>query len=230
MTSLDVITEVSADLNDQEAGYEFVRWSKDMLRAYLREAISQVSTVLSSWFVDTVVVKLTPGSGWQTACDCTKIRRILGVCNKDGTVYQYLSRMSDDDMNIWAGPLKRCQAQQASEMVSYSINATTRDTFRIFPEVPVKGTYYVLVECSVKPSGTDDTSIPDDAVAMVKQWMLYRALSMDAENNQSIATIAANHYKTFTDLLKMAIEMERYEEEKYGSVRTVPNGSTKQVS
>lgn len=227
MTSLDVITEVSADLNDQESGYEFARWSKDLLRSYLREAITQVCTVLSSWFSDTVVVKLTPGSGWQTACGCSKIKRILGVCDKDGTVYRYLSRMSDDDMNIWAGPLRRCPPRGDETMTSYSINATTRDTFKIFPAVPSKGTYYVLVECSMKPTGEDTTSVPDDAVAMVKQWMLYRALSMDAENNQSIAAIAANHYKTFTDLLKMAVEMERYEEEKYGSVRTVPNAPTK---
>lgn len=227
MTALDVITEVSADLNDQEPGHEFARWSKDLLRAYLREAVSQISTVLSSWFTETVIVKLTPGVGWQKACDCSKIKRILGVCDKDGTVYRYLYRMSDDDMNIWAGPIRRCPVKGDVEMISYSINASTRDTFKIYPAVPNKGTYYVLVECTKTTDGADTATISEDAEAIVKQWMLYRALSMDEENNQSIAAIAANHYKAFNDLLARAIEINRYEEEKYGTVRTVPNATSK---
>ena len=227
MTGLDVITEVSADLNDQEPGYEFARWSKDLLRAYFREAVSQISTVLSSWFVDTEIVKLTPGTGWQKTCNCYKIKRILGVCDKDGTVFRNLYRMSDDDMNVWAGPLRRCPVKGDEEMLSYSINASTRDTFKILPAVPNKGTHYVLVECSKSPDGSDTSNVSEDSIAIIKQWMLYRALSMDSENNQSIAAIAANHYKAFNDLLNRAIEIDRYEEAKYGTVRTVPNATAK---
>ena len=229
MTGLEIITDVSADLNDQEIGYEFSRWTKPQLQSYLKEALVQIGSVLKSWFTDTVIEKVEPGELWHKLSNGLKVKRVIGECDREGNVFRYLSPISDDEHNIWAGLISRCPSSPSAELVSYSVNATTRESIRLFPE-NFSGIHYLLIEVYAKASGALDAEVPDDAIAMAKQWMLYRALSVDIENNQSISAVAQQHYKTFSELLKMAIEIDRYEEQQYGTVRTIPNDTTRQVS
>lgn len=81
---------------------------------------------------------------------------------------------------------------------------------------------YVLVQCYTMPTGRSlSESVPDEMVAIVKQWMLYRALIMDSENSPTISTIAGTHLTTHDNLLKRAVD--RREKEKAERERDADN-------
>lgn len=228
MTNADIIREVSLDLNDQEPGYEFTRWSRRQLQSYLTEALVQVSQQLEDWFVAQVVVKLEVGGDWQKACDCTSIIRIDGESTADGRVIRYLRRLDDIEENIWPGEVQRCAARSRDyKMESYTIDSHDETQFRIYPPVPSGADRFVSLKCHKIPDGSENDTVPPKAVAMVKQWMLYRALSVDSENNPTITQLANTHKETFFTLLAAAVELKREEEKRYDSLRTVPNDAAR---
>mgnify|MGYP003294269231 CR=1 FL=1 len=224
MTNSDIIRDVSLDLNDQEPGYEYTRWTRRQLSSYLKEALVQISQQLEDWFVSQVVVKLEPGGDWQKACDCTSIIRIDGESTADGHVVRYLRRLEDIEEFTWPGAVQRCPISVRDyKLESYTIDSNDETQFRVFPPVPSGADRFVTLKCHKIPEGNDEDTVPAKAVAMVKQWMLYRALSVDSENNPSIIQLANNHKETFFTLLGTAVEKKREEEKRYDSLRTVPN-------
>lgn len=224
MLGADIIEEVSRDLNDQEPGFEYTRWTRAQLESYMKEAVMQVSKYMKTWFLSRMVVKLEPGGDWQTACNCTRILRIYGESDKDGNVIRYLRRTDDVEKDIWPGLPQRCVEPNGSySMESYTINATdSGESFKIYPPVPYGQERYVSLLCYKKPSVNADSDVPEDAVAAVKQWMLYRAYALDSENNQALIQLADSHYKAFTNIVETAHKLELEEELRYGSVRTAP--------
>lgn len=222
MNGADIIYEVSLDLNDQEPGYEYARWTREQLQIYLKEGLLHLSAAMKSWFVESEIVELKPGANWQQVCDCTKLLRIIGETDSEGNIIRYLSRQEDSEMNLWAGPVRRCPVSAADyEIESYSISSTRKNAFTVHPPVPLGVTKFVMVECFAQPKGGMDDEVPADAVPIVKQWMLYRALSVDSENNTAIIGLAKAHNDSFFNLIKMAIEFERMEEQRHGTTRTV---------
>lgn len=218
----DIIREVSLDLNDQEPGYEYTRWTRDQLQTYLREALFEVSSRFKSWFLQTVTVRVEPGAGWQKACDCSEIVRLLGEADSSGRILNFLSKQADDVDLVWSGAPDPCAANaRYYRMRRYSISSTDDAYFRVYPPVPAGLTRYVLVECFKRPDGDMHDDVPDTAVAMVKQWMLYRALSVDSENNTTITQLATTHKDTFFKLAEAALELQLLEERRNGSLREV---------
>ena len=61
MTVQDIIGDVSRDLNDQEPGYEYTRWSVAQLQSYLSEALINDSYLLKDLFHTEKIVRLMPG-------------------------------------------------------------------------------------------------------------------------------------------------------------------------
>ena len=224
-----IILEVSRDLNDQEPGYAFTHWEYPQLQSYLAEALLMVSERFSDRFMQHKIVKLVPGEVWQKTCDCERIERILGEVTRDGQqILRKLSRVTDDEDNIWSGPVSKCHSGGA--LTGYSISATVDNMFRVYPGVSRSDRidHYVLVECYVIPDGyDDDTDVPAALVPMVKQWMLYRALSMDSENNPTITQLAASHRDTYFKLVEAETARRLLEENADGRVRAVSNNAAK---
>lgn len=225
----NVIREVSLDLNDQEPGYEYTHWTYEQLKTYLAEALLMVSERFSDKFVQHKVVKLSPGEVWQKACDCERIERVLGEVTEDGEhIIRRLSRVEDDETNTWSGPASQCH--MGGDLTGYSISSTVDTLFRVYPGVSRtdRKEHYVLVECYVEPDGyDDDTNIPATLVSIVKQWMLYRALSMDSENNPAITQLAASHRDTYFKLVEAEMARKLLEENADGRVRAVSNNAAK---
>lgn len=224
MLGTDIIDEVSRDLNDQEPGHEYVRWTRAQLESYMKEAVLQVSRYMKTWFLETLTVELETGGDWQKACSCTRILRIYGESDKNGNVIRYLRRIDDIERDIWPGVPQRCVEPNGSySMEGYTINGTDGGTsFKVYPPVPYGQTRYVSLLCYKKPEGDAASDIPDEAVAAVKQWMLYRAYALDSENNASLTQLADSHYKAFYKLIEDAHKLELEEEARYGSIRTAP--------
>ncbi len=232
----DIITDVSRDLNDQEAGYEFTRWSAEQLQSYLIEALLTDSYDLKDLFHQTVVVKLIPDGNWQDTCECSEILRVIGECTKGGTVTSYLKRTYDDEMLYWSGDVyPKCTDPDEYKPLSYAISETDTSKFRVYPPVPPGVDRYVLIQCYHAPTGESlSENIPDEMVAMLKQWMLYRALIMDAENNATITTIAGAHLTAHDSLLKRAVERRERErvlrERDANNLRAIQNQGNNGVS
>lgn len=226
MLTGSVIREISLDLNDQEPGHEYTRWTAEQLQTYVREALGTVSDILRDLFVKQKVVKVE--RGWQRACECTSILRILGESDAQGTIIRRLWKQVDDADNVWGGAEPRCSAPLSGyDMQSYVISSTDPKGFQILPPLPPMTEKYVLLECYERPSGDMLYDMPDEVVAMVKQWALYRALAVDSENNPTITQLAQMHLSTYQALLKEAHdrrEMEKLDERR--GVRTVQNRSS----
>ena len=226
-----LIEQISWDLNDQEPGYEYTRWPYERLSAYLQEALDYVSLALKDTFAEKVVVQLEPGTVWQDACECEDIIRVLGETTADGSrILRRLRRVADDETLLWQGEgTGRCSYGAPYRMESYTIDATTGKSFKVFPPVPAneKKPRYVLLECFVPPSVGTDADLPYEVSMAVKQWVLWRALSLDTENNETIFNVAKEHRDTFYKLVTdiRALKMLELQNEN-DRVRPAQDGSS----
>ncbi len=200
MTSADVILSVSVDLNDQEPGFEYIRWEYDQIARYVCEAVTTLGTIAKDLFTVQCVVPVDTSHTWTKSCPrCSVINRVLGESDADGNIIRYLTNPLDIEANQWPGPVYRCPVTADNYTPSgYTVNANQPDEFRILPPPPAGVTMWVVVECfSAHTCGED---VPDELVPAVRQWCLYRALAVDAENNPAIIGLSQQHYKVFTDL------------------------------
>lgn len=232
MLASHIIREVSVDLNDQEPGYEYTRWPVSQLQSYLSEAVITLSHQFRDEFLARHVVRVEPGNRWQEAVVSggdAEIVRILGETTADGRhILRSLSRVMDDEANTWSGGPSRCHA--GGPLTSYSVSTTDSSMFRVYPPVSPADTkpHYVLLESYVEPDGHSEVlEVPNRLVAMVKQWMLYRALSMDSENNSTITQLALSHQQTYFKLLEHEIARQTMEKREDGRLRAVPDSPAK---
>lgn len=224
----DIIWEVSRDLNDQEYGYEYTTWPREQLRSYLYEALTQLAVMFRKFFIVRHVVHVKPGGLWQRACTCEQILRVVGEVTEDGEqLLRYLSNVTDDTRTVWPGAVERCPASLHGnyEMTGYSINNIDESMFKVYPEMPRGGPdHYVLVECFDSPDGApDDFNVPVRLVALVKQWMLMRAYTVDSENNPTVVQVADGHRQTYLKLLELELAALQREEKEHGDLRTISN-------
>lgn len=228
MLTSAIIRDVSRDLNDQIPGYEYTRWPQDQLLSYLQEALIEVSSVYRSLFVERVVVKVGSGAEWQKACDCSHIVRVLGLSDKDGHITKYLTKSDDNDANVWSGDIRGCASGKASDVTSYAINAVDDTQFRIYPPLLPGQSTHAVIECYKTPTGIDGSyNVPDRVVPAIKQWMLYRSLLIDSENNTAIVNVAKMHMETYTSLIQAMTTENMAREAQHGnSVRTQQSGAS----
>lgn len=236
MTATQIIRAVSADLNDQEPGYEFEHWSSPMLKHYLLEALIQLSQIFPELFIKRFTVKVEPGGVWQRACcECDQILRIVGETNKEGTeIIRTLARVADNPRNEWpTGVGDICPRDPDTyKMVGASISNSDGRYFRVMPPVPAEGVpHYISLECYAHVHGIEGTDeVHWRLIPAVKMWMLARAYMVDGENSPAMAQLAErymNLYDSTVKILRGALEAEE-EEKNFGrSVRTVSNNADK---
>lgn len=238
MRVADIVHDLSVDLNDHAPGYEYVRWSASQLSSYVLEAWLPLAARLWDRKVHHVVVRLEAGTDWHSACrDCTRILRVVGESDADGTVFRHLNRRRDSDTLAWPCEVTRCVATGDGYcMDGYTVNRNDPKLFRVWPPVSGKDVRHVVVECYRRPTAEGfgmGSEIDDDMVAAVKQWALYRALSVDSENNVAVTQLAATHQKTYFQLVDALVAqflLEReMDDERPDPVRTSSNGSAGQV-
>ena len=231
MRTHDIIRQVSLDLNDQESGYEYTHWPYEQLASYLQEALDYVYGALKYLFTAKVVVPLEYGDVWQSACQCDDIQRVLGTTNAEGTrILKRLRKRTDDDNIFWRSD-SSCSRGKPYEAESYMINATDHRSFMVFPPVPATAPrQYVLIECYMPPAVHSEEDMPFEITGAVKQWMLYRAMMIDSENNAAIAEIGLKHRETFFKLVEDLTKMRLLEEARdagNGTVRQAQDSSSK---
>lgn len=227
-----IIYDVSRDLNDQEVGYEYETWPKEMLRSYLYECLTQLAVLFRKLFIVRRVVRIKAGGLWQRACNCEQILRVVGEVTEDGEqLVNYLSDVTDDTRLTWPGAIERCPVGEAKgeyQMTGYSINNVDESMLKVYPPVPRgEADHFVLVECFDSPDGApDDFVVPERLVALLKQWMLFRAYAVDSENNPAVLQVAKMHQDTYNALYQQEALLLAREEAEHGELRSSANSST----
>lgn len=233
MIASAIIEDVSLDLNDAVQGFAFVRWTREQLESYYREAFSTISKGLREPFIHNEVVKVRQGGGWQKACEhCTTILRVLYECSETGVPIGPLVNATDTSEVIWTGPfISPCMRAHKSRYVmrTYTLSTTDSTLFQVYPPVPEGADKWVMLECYSEPDLYDMTvDVPDHFVAAIKQWMLYRALAVDSENNPAITQLAVQHRDTHFELMKLLMSMREKElNERHDTVRAVQSPPAK---
>ena len=227
-----IIYEVSRDLNDQEVGYEYTTWPKEMLRSYLYENLTQLAVLFRKLFLVRRIVRIKAGGLWQRACDCEQILRVIGEVTEDGEqLINYLSDVTDDTRLTWPGAIERCpvgEAKSEYQMTGYSISNVDESMLKVYPPIPRgEEDHFVMVECFDSPDGApDDFVVPERLVALIKQWMLWRAYAIDSENNPAVMQTAAKHLDAYNALYQTQMALLAREEAEHGALRTSSNTST----
>lgn len=230
-----IIQQVSLDLNDQLSNYEYTHWTASQLDSYLSEALLTLCYDLPELFYENMIVTLDPNKVWQEPCsECSEIIKVYGEVDANGNVTKVFYQKKDSDIFEGAdfGYSVCSNPNNASDVFAYSINTIDNKSFRIYGNLnPLETNRRVMIQCfkEVDPNLDD---IPVRLVAAIKQWMLYRAMVIDAENNSTIAQIGAKHLETYTYLVQQLVsshkrlESKRYE---YNRVRQDQNSSAEQV-
>jgi hypothetical protein len=231
-----IVHDVSVDLNDQVPGYEYTRWTREQLASYISEALLQLSALpeIRRYFTKRVIIPLDAGYVWQGSCgECTQIVRVIGESNSAGSLLRTLRRLEDAEDNTWTGDVMNAHCAPSPKgyrMTGYTVNATDSSQFMVFPPVPYGQQRYVVAECYKEPDGTNMmTEVPDKLLAIVKQWVLYRALMVDSENSPTIIGVAERHNQTYFKLIETMLSLEALKDNDDGADRSGVRGVPQQA-
>lgn len=208
MSITSLVQAITSDLNDDAAGHENQTWSTDQIRVWVEEGLNLAFDNRPDLFMQHVNVKVTPCSILQDKCECDNYRRVLGQSNADGRLLNTIPTRGLELSLQWKGKVcKPAKRNGQFRLEGYAIDEQS-DTLYIWPEVPPTEDVYVLVECAHRPTAEElesgDYEMPLGTMASVKQWVLFRAISMDAEVSNSAMTRSQIHYKAFFETLGLS--------------------------
>src|SRR5882762_5888099 len=132
------VTAVSGQLNDQEPGFEFTRWSRNTLITYVSDALIQISSHRPDAFTAPMNVTLVTGVRQKLPPNVATLESVLDNNDPDNP----LSVMRDDMGLIRAFNKKMCtNLPDASGNVVYRVSAYSYDPrlpgyFFVSPSVP----------------------------------------------------------------------------------------------
>lgn len=205
MNTQALILSISSDLNDNEDGFHNQTWTEQQIREWVAEGVNLVYDKRPDLFMEQKVIPVAPCSVIQDTCDCGVIRRVLGHATKDGRLLSIMRKQGLESSLQWRGTSCR-RAVGKYKPTSYALDAVT-DTLYVWPEMPPHEEAYILVECASRPGPESiNENVDDGYVTAVKQWVLWRAKSMDAELSSAAMSAAQMHYKAFFDVLGVAAE------------------------
>lgn len=202
MKFMSLLEEIAGDLNDAELGHEFTTWSRKQIRAWVREAYNLIYDNRPDLFIEHKIVQVEPCDIRQDICDCDEVRRVVGQVTVDGHFIKALRERSLELGFQWTAPAcRKKRTGQTFSLDSYAID-TVSNTLYVWPRVPPGIDVFIELECSVRPDELQDTDDIDDRyIAAVKQWVLWRAKSMDMEISQAAFAAATKHEQSFWQIL-----------------------------
>jgi hypothetical protein len=213
-----VIDQLAADLNDPAS----VVWTREQLRRWLSEAAVFLAQNKPGLFNQTQVLELKSCVEYQEICPCFTLKpdSVLGQSTIDGHIIAPLTFRSDDLILRWNGA--SCSSRtKPFRLREFSISADGQ-SLRVFPAIPPRETVYLAVRCEVLPDFEDDAAeVPSEFAVIAVQWVLYRAKSMDQENNPVILQSAVDHKESFFILSGLVSYLPR------ARSRSKSNASTK---
>lgn len=190
MNRRELLQSISGDLNDVGSVGGRV-WSDALLSMWVSEAITIITTTVPKLFTHTEICKVPTCAEEQL----TNVVHVYGVYTKCGSFVSKLRKQSLDTTTAWTGNSIKCH-NGTFRITSYAIDSM--GTLHTFPTVPCGAEIYIKVGRTLPPDADDFT---DTIIPMIRQWVLWRAKSMDADASPMLKEISMVHYQAFYKLL-----------------------------
>jgi hypothetical protein len=208
ITVPQIIQDVSTQLNDQEPGFTFTRWTQLELLTYLNEALIEVANYRPDAYIATGLITLVAGSQQLLGVDVSFLVSLnssgSGALCPDAPITQV-------DLNLMRTFYKKpCLPTGGAEeyrVRSWAYDAKNPLVFYVSPPVPAGNTTKVVMTVIAKASqftsadlGGSPLDIDQKYYNALKYWMMARAYEVDTESSTSQA------------------ESERYRKQFYGAL------------
>jgi hypothetical protein len=198
-TVADMLDGLAHDLADRDAGHEHTVWARKQLLNYLREAFQVICASSPDVFARDVTVTLGSGPQFHRPCECDalSVSSVLGQSDRFGQVLWPLRLHGEGPRFDWQGSV--CPARgDPPRLREYSLHPDGR-SIRVYPDIPPGRTVHLALRCAVLPKDEPD-DVPDRVLPPAVQWALYRAKTVDGENNPPMLQAANAHLTAFAAL------------------------------
>lgn len=226
----EIVNRVTVLLQDADPDCPNTRWSQASLIDYINEALCRVAARRPDAFSKTTEIALKPGA-LQTLppafASLNSVETSVGADGRETPVQQIDDRFA----KIFSGKKclsrdRRCEnprAATADPCAAYTVKSFVKNpidekTFRVEPPVPPGCSPKVVATVVRKPThycASDLDKCLDaecEFQALIVEWALYRAMSIDTES-VSLARAAAAHLASFEQMLAG----DYLAEQRYGS-------------
>lgn len=206
ITAASIIDSASTLLNDEDTTNQ--RWSRTELLAWLNEAQRTIVQLKPGANNKIVAMKLQPGARQMVPSDGWLLLGITRNLGPDGaTPGEMIQLVERDLLDRFLPGWYTSTPSAATE--NYMFNLQDQPSFYVYP--PSNGTNYVEVNYSFLPKNvlyeTDVITIRDVYATAILDYIMYRALSKDAEEASSVQ-LASGYMQSFLSLLGIKSQEE----------------------
>lgn len=208
-----ILSQLAADLGDNEPGYEFQRWSREQILGYFNEGLCLVGTLSPGQRSKPTILELAEGSEQSLGC-CTRLSNVIGQVDANGKLLARLSKASLTATVRWtkAPCLGTNKTGPAFRLKSYTNSAADARFFTVEPPVPPATQVFLKVVCARTDGWYDADGELDEVdcgnVVAAKFWAIFRAHFVDDERSpeyQKAMTAARMYFQMLG--LKFKAEM-----------------------
>lgn len=213
----EYVLDASRQLNDQQAGREYIRWTRALLVSYLNDALTEISAHKPEAFAKRVNLTLRAGAT-QNISGHPGARLVSLDGNKmGGAIYE-----ADYDLSQTFMPFVCCDGDIELDkhgnplyrVVSFSINPKDTKTFTVSPPVPAGLSPVVAATINGTPPKYDAAQdfgavveIEPKYNASILDYMVGRAFEIDTESPASRGN-ADRHLGRFYAMLGVKFRYE----------------------
>jgi hypothetical protein len=210
-----LVKQVAIDLNDPQ----HIVWPASSIAVYLSEGARAYNQATQNTTGGPAAIYAVDCQG-HIDTDCDEIAKVNGQCTESGRIIAELTLVDSEDESLrWPGEPQCVPNAKNFKLREYSMSPDgTGVTF--YPNPPLGAKVWVSVECAPSLdsvlSGMDSASpasaggsISDKAVPAAIQWALWRCLSIDGDNNQTVFAVAQDHRTAFNEQIKLAVAARR---------------------
>ncbi len=177
-----------------------VRWPRADLLVAVADGQREAITLNSSLYTVTEPMECSQGVDQDAPAGALRVIGVHRNLGTDGTESGKSIRPVDEATLSAADPSWATPARAAKQARHWMPSASPR-RFRLYP--PLSGSQYVEITYSAEPpalsSESDPIAIPDAYASALAEYVVYRALSSETDEQQ--ANKAAAHYQQFARLV-----------------------------
>lgn len=194
-TLKSTVVEVSGQLNDQERGFEFTRWTRPTLIGYCNDALIQVALYRPDAFTSLEEISLSPGTQQMLPEKCNGLASVVSNGDKSnplavpkddsGLIRSFNKKVCNYDID--------CNGNIIYKIFSYSYDPRIPNVFYVSPPVPmgINPPVKIKISCIGNPptlTNSDwfnDLPVEGKYYNAIISWMLSRAYEVDTESETS---------------------------------------------
>lgn len=211
-----IVTEISAQLNDQKLGREFTRWTRAQLLSHFYLALCTIKAYRPEVFISEVEITLAPGRKQKLASGYERLEAL----NKN--IYSN-AEIAEADLDLLKAfwPHNDCEDVVGFDVngnpnyvvKTFSIDPKDTASFYVSPAVPNGLAPKVLanVHTQVPEYGLSDwgelVPLEDKYIPMIWDYVMGCAYGIDAESPQSKLN-SDTHYRNFWTAMGIKYKQE----------------------